>query len=112
MDNTMLIAIAEARPAVKAAADKPLEERLRISMKEMLNHWCVTEEDKQFRSAIGAVMLEASEGEKERLKKELQALRNLSALVDGVPLDFERIEKIENPLQLTRIWQEVKGAPR
>ena len=86
-----------------------LEERLKAAMRQTRNgHWMCTSEDECFRAAVGAVVLKATDEEKERIKAELDALEALSALFCGVPVDLERIPIPENPLGLSNMWASLK----
>lgn len=112
MDNTLLIAIAEIRPIVKENAGKPLEDRLRIAMRKIIGYWCVTDEDKQFRAAIGAVLCEADDEEKIRIEEELDTLKVLNAAISGVPVNFDAVRISENPIGLVKLWREIKEAEK
>lgn len=101
----VMIALTEAKTAVKE--DDSLEDRLRAAMRVTSRHWCVTNPDEQLRAAVGAVLVSASPDESERIEAELANLRSLSALLEGVPVDLERIEPLENPIGVMKLWHEV-----
>lgn len=105
ISNGLRIAIADAQTAVKAGDS--LEDRLRAAMGRTHGHWLITDEDEQFRAAIGAVMLDASEDERERLEAEIHKLKTLSALVSGVPVDMDRVNSADDPepVGLMKLWK-------
>lgn len=108
--NHMKIAIME----IESKLDKnaTLVDRLKRAMKEALNHWLVTSEDEQFRCAVGAVLLTASEEEKTKIKAEMSFLRGLSSAISGVPVDFESLltemPVNQKPIDLLALWNSVK----
>jgi len=113
MDSSLMIGIAELRTMVKA--EQSLEERLKVTMKAALKHWLVTDEEKQFKMAIGAVMVEANEEEQERINIDLKFLRALSSAASGIPVDFSRLivelgeESATKAVGLRKLWDEVKA---
>lgn len=110
-DTALRIAMAEAKGAVERAGDGSLEDRLRAAMKATYRHWMATDEDVQFRAAVGGVLLATDdEAEKERLTAEVHQLRLLSATLSGLPIDPEAITPLEEPIGIMRLWHEVTGA--
>lgn len=91
-----------------------LEDRLRVAMGKALNHWMITNEDLQFRAAVGVVAARSTEQEeKDRLFEEIKALRAFGALLAGVPVDVERMAEQTKDLKLVglaKLWAEVKAA--
>jgi hypothetical protein len=72
--------------------------------------WMVLDEDTQFKGAVVAVYTASTdEAEKERIKEALDSLRDLAALLSGVPVDVERVKVPDNPLPLRNLWLEVVG---
>ena len=107
-DAVLMIAVTEAKRA--AEKETTLEGRLKVAMNATKDHWMVTDAEEQFRAAIGAVLL-LSEGEdKDRIMLEMKQLRILGAMANGVPVDFEQIKPLENPIGLTKLWKNIKGA--
>jgi len=107
MTDTMLALVAaEGRGAVRA--EDSLEDRCRAAMKACHRHWMVTDEDMQFRGAIAAVYESASADERERIEHELESLRDLSALLSGVPVAIEALAERapSDPIGLRRMWME------
>lgn len=105
-DNLLLLVVSEAKLAVRP--EDSLEDRLRAAMKASYRHWMVTDEDTQFRGAIGAVYSASEdEDEKARIEAELASLRDMNALLSGVPIDLERVSVPEHPLGLMKMWKEV-----
>lgn len=105
-DNLLMLVVAEARGAI--VPTDSLEDRCRAAMKASYRHWMVTDEDTQFKGAVAAVFSESTDDdEKERIRLELESLRDLSALLSGVSLDLEAIHPLENPIGLRQMWVEV-----
>jgi hypothetical protein len=110
ISNSMKIAISEITDQLDKSAT--IENRLKQAMKLALNHWLITNEDEQFRSAVGAVLLTASEEEKTLITREMVFLRNLSAAITGVSVDFETLFegiKDQKVIGLVPLWKEVKN---
>jgi len=110
ISNSMKIAISEIADQLDKSVT--IENRLKQAMKLALNHWLGGNEDEQFRSAVGAVLLTASEEEKTLISREMAFLRSLSAAVTGVPVDWETLlpgEQDQKVIDLLRLWKEVKN---
>lgn len=105
-DHAVAIAAQVIESEAEIKQEMSLEDRLRAAMGCGRDHWMVTDEDERFRASVGAVLLSANEDERERIAVELRGLRDLSALLNGVPVDVTRIERQENPIGLMRIWKE------
>jgi hypothetical protein len=93
------------------------EDLLRVAFKAAFDHWMFTDEQDQFKGAVGAVLITLKEGEEfERLQKAVKALGRVSALINalqaGIPVDFDSMEKPaedEPPvIPLNQLWCEVK----
>lgn len=91
-------------------AEGTLEDRLRSAMTKGKDQWMITDDDERFRASVGAVLISATEDERQRLTEELRALQSFGALVNGMPIDITRIEVPENPVGLLNLWREVKAA--
>lgn len=111
-DKTVVIAaqIIAAEARTESMKEASLEDRLRSAMRAGHNFWMSTDEDVRFRGSVAAVLLHCSEDERERIGEELKMLRDLSALLSGVPVDTERITAAENPIGLMRLWREDDAA--
>ncbi len=107
-DVQLMLVIADAKSALERSEETTLEGRLRVAMTAAANHWSVLEEDTQFRGAVAAVYDEAEIEDAERIRQALSALNTLSAVMSGVPVDFEQILAVENPLRLMPLWREIK----
>jgi hypothetical protein len=106
VDNLIHIIIALSKSVIKP--DDSLEDRCRAAMKAAHANGIVTDEELQFKGAVAAVFVESTdEDEKERIRLELETLRDLSALLSGVPVDLEAIQPLENPIGLRKLWVEV-----
>lgn len=106
VDNSMMIAISEAREACKGK--KSLPQRVSAAMKAVKHHWLVTDENKRFQSAIVAVLRECSEKERERVSTEMKALQTLNSMLSGVPVDVSTLKIPSRPLKLMGIWSGIK----
>lgn len=98
------------------AGEPDLEVRFRKSMKAAHNHWMATQDQDQFKGAIGGVLMakETTDDEKARIKATVESLRAFSAMISGVPVDMDAmIEKSKNgpeTLPLIAWWHEAKAA--
>ena len=110
MDAGIMVGIAELRG--KVDSKQPLEERLKVAMRGALNHWMVTDEESQFKMAVGAVMVEATEEEQERINIDLRVLKALSAALSGVPVNFsslaDEVDK-DKAVGLSKLWSDIKA---
>ncbi len=106
MDNTILIAITEIKQGIDSSDS--IENRFRTAMIQAKNHWLVVDEDGQLRAAIGAVLVTATEDEKERIHAELDVIKALSAATTGVPVDFDALKMSGNPIGILNLWRELK----
>ena len=102
----MMITIAEARQACKGK--KSLPQRVKTAMGAVKHHWLVTDDNKRFQSAIGAVLLECNEKEQERVMMEMKALQTLNSVLSGVPVDLSTLKVPSKPLKLMEIWSNIK----
>jgi len=113
MDSGMMVGIAELRARIDPK--QPLEERLKVAMRRALNHWLVLDEESQFKMAVGAVLVEATEDERERLNTEVKFLAAMSSAASGVPVDFGRLmeelgeDAADKAVGLRKLWDEVKA---
>ncbi len=77
----------EAECREKLAAVSTAEEALRIAFEAAHNHWMFTDEQDQFKGAIGAALIRLKEGpEFQRLEKSIKALGKLSAMLNALAL--------------------------
>ena len=107
--SDMMVSIAAQSAQSAAEKEDTLEAKLRAAMKETLHFWMTNDEDIRFRGAVGAVLLCCSDEEKERIEENLIALRSLSAMTAGVPVDPSGLKVPEKPIQLLRLWKEAKA---
>jgi hypothetical protein len=109
--NAALIAAMEAKAAAQRVAGDT-EAVVKAGMRATYGHWAALDEDDQFKAAIVGVSGLLPEEEQERLRQTLESLRDLSALLSGVPVDLavltEGIETRDPPLPLLRWWHEIK----
>lgn len=107
----------ECRDACQGEVD--FEQRVRKAMAVVAkthymyagNHYA----DLRFKGALGGVLLapETTDEEKARIMSTLEQLRNLSALMNGVPVDAEAMlaDQEKNPsLPLMKWWNEARDA--
>ena len=113
MDNMIMIGITELKG--KVDPNQPLEERLKVAMRAALGRWCVPDEERQFRMAVGAVMVEATEEEQERINLDLKFLGSMASAAMGIPVDFARLieelgeDSATKAVGLRKLWDEVKA---
>jgi len=104
----LALVIAGATPVINS--EDSLEDRCRAAMKACYRHWMVTDEDTQFKGAVAAVYAATDDpDEKDRIEVELNSLRDLAALLPGVPVDIDSIHSPEHPIGLRKMWLEVSG---
>jgi hypothetical protein len=103
------IAMLEAQLAVVAGAS--IEDQLRAAMDVTRNHWMCTDEDQQFRAAVGAVMLHYGAGTPQfiRLERETRQLQHLSAAMSGLSVDWEQALGGDDyePIGLLSLWRSI-----
>lgn len=114
MEREMLelqLAVAPVRAAIPA--DKTLTERLQFAMRYVRDHerdlfWMSarTTDDTKFRTALAAVMLAGSEEDKSVIERSMKPMRMLSAVMQGIPVDFGDIPADEDLLPLIKLWHE------
>lgn len=114
MDGRIMLGIAELRNNVDPK--QPLKERLKVAMRAALKHWLVLDdEESQFKMAVAAIMVEATDEERERINIDLKFLRAMSSAASGVPVDFVRLigelgeDSAAKAVGLRKLWQEVKA---
>jgi hypothetical protein len=104
--NQALLAIVASECKAAAAQETTLEGRIKACFKAAKNHWMVTDENAQMQGAVAAIYELSDEPTKARIKTEWNALRNLGAILDGVPLSLDQIGMPENPIGLLKMWKE------
>lgn len=87
----ILVEIQMLQARMKRHAEKNLESRLKVAMRESQVCDWVRDEDDRFRVAVGAVLLDANDEERELINNELRFLQALSAAVGGIPVDMGRV---------------------
>lgn len=119
MSNDMMgMTIAVSILRDKIPKDSTLEDRLAFSMRYVRKHesdlfWMFgrVDDDMKSRTAIAAVMVEASAEEKDRIERSLKPLRMLAAAVSGIPVDFAALDLAEDNLPLIKLWNESGATP-
>jgi len=107
--TTMMIAIAEIKESL--SEDMDIKEKLEKAMTLAVDHWLVTREIDRFYSAIGAVLLVASQEEREIIFREI---RLLNAISSNLPIDWNELLE-ENPIKLyglLPLWKSIKHKRR
>lgn len=105
-EATLMIGITEAQNA--ADEHNKLEDKIDAAMNATINHWMILDEDKQFRAAVGGLILSVDEEIRERIKKEMESIRAMSAMMSGVPVDIEQVDVDFEFLGLLKRWKELK----
>lgn len=102
-DIALAAGMIEAEARDKLASATTLEQKIHAAFSAAKNHWMFTEENTQFVGAVGAILLHATEEEKERIEAEMLALRALSAL-GGLHVSLP--DPHPNPVGLRKLWAE------
>jgi hypothetical protein len=113
MTGGMVIAVHEAREACNGEPD--LVKRIEKAMRAVHNHWMETNRDNQFRSALAAAMLESDVADQDRIRRSMDALRKVGALINamqaGIPVDIEKLaaedRAADDPLPLNKMWNAI-----
>ena len=99
--------------AVKVDSDKPLKERIQGAMRYVRDHehdifWMSgrVNDDMRLRTALGAVLLKATESERDIISRSLKPLKMLAAAAQGIPVDFGALEQSDDLLPLLGMWHE------
>jgi|SRR3990167_11551313 len=107
-DSTVAMGIigAEARADIDAA--ETLIDKFKAAFAIARNHWMVTDEDMQFKAAIGAVLITLDEDSDDysRVLKEMRSLNTVAAMLSGIPVDFNQIETDYEPIGLIKLWKQ------
>ncbi|KKN16367.1 hypothetical protein LCGC14_0976620 [marine sediment metagenome] len=112
MNDRVVIIIPEVRAAVQAHAEESLEERAKVAMRAARKSWLGLSDNENFSAAIGALVLEATPEERNRLEAEIRVLKALNAAIDGVPVNLATVlegGQIDNAIGLNSLWHEVKA---
>ncbi len=112
MNEALLsIMMAYAKPGLSEIADP--KERFEKSANATRNFWMGGDEEDWYRGAVAAFMAsymdEGNDVMVSRIKSTLDQLRNLNALLSGVPVDLEAMLKKheeEEPLPLMAWWKD------
>lgn len=109
-DNTMHIAIAEARHALKGV--EGTKAMLEAAMDATRDHWMVVDDNKRFSCAVGAVMVELGDTHPDYdiLRREMAMLNALGAAMGGLPINFNAMEPVEDAFGIGAMWAEGKKA--
>lgn len=96
--------------------DGTLEERVTLAMEKAWGDatFYTGDENEKMQAAVGAVLLSLEEGSAERIRIEesLNMLRDLNAMMAGVPVDAKAITdkyRAIDTLPLPKMWTEVKN---
>jgi len=109
VSNSVMIAIKEIE--LNLDKSKPILEIIKDAMKQAKNHWLVTDQEEQFRSAVGATMMVCNDENRRILEDELKGLRIISSMQSGVVVDIEATMAGMNPKKffgLMKIWKELE----
>lgn len=111
MNNAMLSLVsADVRPACRDEPD--LIKRIEKAFAKVQDFWMSTDDELRFRGALAAVFVETKDdGQAEHLRRSINALNSLNALIRGVPVNMEAVldEMGDDPLPLMKLWHEAKA---
>ncbi|GEM_PF-1870203 len=117
--NTIELQIACNALRSEIPKDGTLEERLAAAMTtakdKKSDHnifWmsAILNDDMRFLAAIGAVMIDATPEENERITKSLTQLKVLNSMMKGIPVDFDSID-MDGVIPLMGMFQDAGKAP-
>lgn len=104
------IAMQEIAGQISQADD--LETRLRMAMEKARDHWMATEDDHQFRAAVGAVLLSypPESDEFKRIQFEMEQLQRISTIIQAAQLGmsvggFDIPDDAPEVIGLLRMWR-------
>lgn len=105
ISTSVMVAITELRTVAKE--EGTVKERLLATMKEARSHWLVTNDEEQFKAAVGAVIMESDHETQERIRAEMRVLNTVGAAAAGIPVDWEAfVEDVpSDPIGLLALWQ-------
>lgn len=115
LTNQMMIAISETRGVLESVTGD-IKAKLTVAMRNTYGHWIVTDEDEQFRSAVGAVMMHYGEGSDEfrRLEAEMRQIQKISAMIQaaqaGLSVSPPEIDESFEPIGLLGLWHKAKAS--
>ncbi len=106
--NTMLIDIniLERQLSKEGSLEDRIKEAMKLVKSRRSGLMFAVTFDQQFRTAIGGVILHASEEERARITLEMRVLGSLSAAIEGLPIDLSQIPEPEKPIGLLKLWHE------
>lgn len=104
MDNSMCIAVMEIKGQIKTTDG--LVNKLKAAMKIAKSHWLVTDDGKRFECAVGAVLCSVEGEDEARLLAELECLKVVSAMINGISVNLDEVPTPKNPIGLHKLWKE------
>ena len=115
MSNMEMIVAQIAQSSIDAEA--PLKDMLKQALKGAIENGLTTDENTNYRGALAAVLVALVKNDrhedKEKLEKELEAIKSMNALLSGVPVDISTMmeraggEDFE-AIGIMKLWDEVK----
>jgi hypothetical protein len=114
MDDLVQLQIAAMPVRDRIPADKPLAERIAFAMRYVLEHedlfWISyrVDDDLKLRTALAAVMLAGNKEDRMAIKKALEPLKMLSAVAQGIPVNFDAFKDYADVLPLMQMWLDSK----
>lgn len=97
----------------KIPVGKSLTERLQFAMRYVREHendlfWMSAHatDDLKFRTALSAVMLAGSEGDRNIIERSVKPMRMLNAAMQGIPVDFGSMPTDDDMLPLMKLWRD------
>ena len=85
---------------------KTVEDKVRAAFKVAKDHWMFTDENIQMNAGLYAAALHCSEEEINRLKREMDFIRSLSAGMSGV--DVNMPDYPEDAVDILGIWAKIE----
>lgn len=118
MDNMMEITLAVSSMKGQIPKERPLKERLAFAMNYVVKNerdlfWMSykVDDDLLLKTALAAVMTEATESEKDIIARSLAPLKAFSAAITGVQVDFSALALTDDLLPLLGMFKDAKDKP-
>jgi len=109
MRNITALAMTEAIHEAKNETN--LNDRMRVAMNAVKNHWLVIDKNEQFQAAVAAIYSLSNDDEKERIKAEVDLIKITNATISGIPVSFDAVKKHKKPVGLIKVWDEINKQP-
>jgi hypothetical protein len=111
MSVKLQIAVSSVRGNIPT--DGLLRDRIASAMRYVRTHeddiFCMSHrvtDDDRIRTALAAVMLDATEADKDIIVRSLKPLQALGAAMQGIPVDMSQVEMADDLLPIVELWRQ------